>query len=330
VGPATTDVAEQYEVSIPAPDGRTVARERAGELWFTDNRTGRDTRRSRVPYTVGQRAWSPDGRWFLTTGAGALTLWDASTGRFVEGRRYEPGTIVLATFSPLSDEIHVLDGDGLLETLSRSTLQPTSGVVYVGPGIQMLVPHPRDGTVFAIKADGSILRVDPTESGVIASSPAGLLESGGADVAVSGVRSLLAATGPDGTPRLLDGDTFEWVSHSDRAEVGGTLAFAADGSQFASAQPDRIRLWDGTTGAYQASVPLPGPAGELSLSYLPDSTGLLVAATDGRVWTVDTRTSVWVKRACQIAGRNLTRAEWEQFFPDRRYEVTCPQWPAGA
>ncbi len=42
-----------------------------------------------------------------------------------------------------------------------------------------------------------------------------------------------------------------------------------------------------------------------------------------------TRTSDWVDRAFRIAGRNLTRAEWDQFFPSRPYETTCDQWPRG-
>ena len=52
-------------------------------------------------------------------------------------------------------------------------------------------------------------------------------------------------------------------------------------------------------------------------------------ALDGRTWTVDTRTDTWVQRACKTAGRNLTRGEWKQFFPNRPYQVTCRQWPAG-
>jgi hypothetical protein len=67
----------------------------------------------------------------------------------------------------------------------------------------------------------------------------------------------------------------------------------------------------------------------LSVSYLSDSTGIRIAATDGRTWSVDTRTSAWVQRACRTAGRNLTQAEWKQYFPNMRYESTCPQWPPG-
>jgi hypothetical protein len=34
--------------------------------------------------------------------------------------------------------------------------------------------------------------------------------------------------------------------------------------------------------------------------------------------------------ACHLAGRNLTRAEWNQYLPGQPYQTTCPQWPAGA
>jgi hypothetical protein len=37
----------------------------------------------------------------------------------------------------------------------------------------------------------------------------------------------------------------------------------------------------------------------------------------------------WRARACAIAGRNLTQAEWDRYLPDMPYEVTCEQWPAG-
>jgi len=68
---------------------------------------------------------------------------------------------------------------------------------------------------------------------------------------------------------------------------------------------------------------------DASISYLPDSSGLLIAAKDGTTWTVNTRLSTWASRACTVAGRNLTRQEWQQFFPGSAYRVTCPKWPAG-
>jgi len=94
--------------------------------------------------------------------------------------------------------------------------------------------------------------------------------------------------------------------------------------QFASVRPGRISLWDGHTGQYQASLPLPPLSAAVSIAYRPDSSGLVIAAADGRTWTADTRTSTWTERACRRAGRNLTEQEWKQFFPSRPYQITCP------
>ena len=145
--------------------------------------------------------------------------------------------------------------------------------------------------------------------------------------------SLLATSDAEGRMRLLDVETLEWIGSDARADTladaGGWVAFAPDGNQFAALQTNRIGLWDGHTGAYQGSLPIPALATGASIRYLPDSSGLLIAARDGRTWTADTRTDAWAERACTIAGRNLTRDEWTEFFPSRPYHATCPEWPAG-
>jgi hypothetical protein len=46
------------------------------------------------------------------------------------------------------------------------------------------------------------------------------------------------------------------------------------------------------------------------------------------IWNLDVE--AWPEIACQAAGRNLTRQEWDRFGPpDEPYQATCPQWPAG-
>jgi hypothetical protein len=35
----------------------------------------------------------------------------------------------------------------------------------------------------------------------------------------------------------------------------------------------------------------------------------------------------WIKRACAIANRNLTRNEWESYMGDRPYRKTCRNLP---
>jgi hypothetical protein len=52
-------------------------------------------------------------------------------------------------------------------------------------------------------------------------------------------------------------------------------------------------------------------------------TQLLVAYDDGRGLLWDLRPSTWTKQACSIAGRTLTRDEWENALPGRDYAPAC-------
>lgn len=140
---------------------------------------------------------------------------------------------------------------------------------------------------------------------------------------------MLAAAATTGNLRLLDGETLTWLSEDSGAAWGWDRDYAPDGSQIAVVRPEGVSLWDGRTGAYLASLPVPAGAGSVSIAYLPDSSGLVIAASDGRTWIADTRADTWTERACSIAGRNLTKAEWQQFFPSRAYHSTCAQWPSG-
>lgn len=45
------------------------------------------------------------------------------------------------------------------------------------------------------------------------------------------------------------------------------------------------------------------------------------------VWDLDP--AHWVVAACQVAGRNLTQDEWDQYIGDlAAYQRTCPEYPA--
>ena len=232
-------------------------------------------------------------------------------------------------FDSTSDKIYVEADDGVLVTLDRTTMKDSYDAVVVGGDVTGLAAHPQDGSVIAFREDASFVRVDPEHGKIVSSAPAGTLSAEGAWGVFSPDGSLLAAADPNDYLRLLDVDTLEWVGAGSRFPWDGELSYAPDGSQFAVVQSDRIRLWNGRTGEYQASLPLPDRT-SVSISYLPDGTGLLAAATDGRTWTIDTRTSTWVERACKTVGRNLTQDEWRRFFPNKSYDVTCPQWPAGS
>jgi hypothetical protein len=60
---------------------------------------------------------------------------------------------------------------------------------------------------------------------------------------------------------------------------------------------------------------------------MPDRDTLVTAGEDGLViW--DLRPTTLAERACELAGRNLTKSEWQQFVGGD-YRRTCPQWPDG-
>jgi WD40 repeat protein len=178
--------------------------------------------------------------------------------------------------------------------------------------------------------DGSVVRLDPTTGEIGAEAPPGTLSPEILTGVFSPDGSVLATADAAGNMRLLDAESLRWVSADSGADWGIDRDFAPDGSQIAAVGPGRISLWDGHTGAYLASLPLPADAGEVSIAYLGDSSGLVIASSRGTTWTADTRTDTWADHACDVAGRNLSRTEWRQYFPSRLYHATCPQWPAGA
>lgn len=325
LGEDTSAAGEAYATSVVAPDGRTVARVRSGTLWFEDTVIGRTVGEA-IPTRDEDFFWSPDSRWLLSVGLGpVVTVWDAADGR-VAARRHFDGDGV-AAFGRDPGVVHVHDGS-VLHTLIVESLRPAMPPVPTGSERPFaLVAHPQDGSVFILDGDGSLDRVDPTSGDVISAAPPGLLNFEGRGV-ISSDGTRMVVPGPEARVRLIDVEKLEYVGTDSSAPWGDSPTFAPDGSQFALVQGDRVRLWDGHTGEYQASLPLPSRTGTVSLTYGRDSSGLVIASTDGRTWTANTRTNEWVGRACTIAGRNLTDDEWDQFFPGRPYEPTCPQWPS--
>ncbi|CUR54113.1 putative Transcriptional regulator, SARP family [metagenome] len=327
---------EEYALSLPAPDGQKVARVRSGRLWFEEIRTGRAlTEPARLAGPEPDLAWSPDSRWLVAVDGPVrgprrvVTVWDASTGSVsVRTERFSAREgAVRARFSQDAATVFIHDGTWL-HTLDRATLRRRYPATPARSDSADLVPHP-DGSVLVLQGyDGSFLRVDPRTRAVVDQSGPGLLSTEDLQGVVSADGTRMWVTGPQVRTRLLDLETKQYLG-PDAGWQWGAPALSADGRQFAVAGQGRIRLWDGQTGEYQASLPLPGRVGDYAITYRPDGSGLVIVSTSGGTWTADTRTDRWDERACVIAGRNLSSTEWATYFPNAPYELTCPQWPAG-
>jgi WD40 repeat protein len=91
----------------------------------------------------------------------------------------------------------------------------------------------------------------------------------------------------------------------------------------AGATDGGVRLWDIKT-QQQIGTALPGvPQREVIPLFTPDGSALIAAYNTGRAYRWDIRPQSLIKHACQVAGRQLTRAEWEQALPGRDYDPAC-------
>ena len=61
----------------------------------------------------------------------------------------------------------------------------------------------------------------------------------------------------------------------------------------------------------------------------PDGLEVAVDTADGIVvWDLDP--AHWVEAVCESVGRNLTKAEWDEYVGDlAAYRRTCPEFPPG-
>jgi WD40 repeat protein len=132
---------------------------------------------------------------------------------------------------------------------------------------------------------------------------------------------------------LWDPENFHKTGSSLKAQTQrvSSVAFNFDGRILSSASYDNTMVvWDVASG-----LPLDifdSEVDNYSGAFSPDGNLLAsggAASGISKIILWDLNPQNWIAIACQRAGRNLTRAEWEQFFPGEPYRQTCPQWPDG-
>ena len=106
------------------------------------------------------------------------------------------------------------------------------------------------------------------------------------------------------------------------------MAFSPDGRMLASGFRDgTVVVWDARQ--RRRLEELAGHTGPVySVAFGPDGRTLASGGSDGTVVLWDLRLDSWRQRACAIANRNLTQAEWDQFIgPEQPYRRTCRDVP---
>jgi WD40 repeat protein len=128
-----------------------------------------------------------------------------------------------------------------------------------------------------------------------------------------GFHMIDAATGEVGAP-VIAADfgilQVEWLP--DRR----TVALTGVGGMVALFDVDRAVASGGLPAATEnlqaATFMVPGPTEEL-----------VILSDHDWVMSYPVTPSAWLRAACRIAGRDLTRAEWDQYVPGREWQPTC-------
>ncbi|HET9907224.1 MAG TPA: hypothetical protein VFQ23_11300 [Anaerolineales bacterium] len=105
------------------------------------------------------------------------------------------------------------------------------------------------------------------------------------------------------------------------------VAFSPDGTMLAAGLYDTtIVLWD-VEARQRIGQPLAAHTGSIhGIAFSPDGMTLASGSVDNNIVLWDINLETWLVKSCQRAGRNLTRVEWEQYFPSEEYRKTCEQW----
>ena len=141
---------------------------------------------------------------------------------------------------------------------------------------------------------------------------------------------------PDGR-HLAVGRAEGWtqiVSTDTWRPVGGRLTGHTAEVMALSVSPDGRTLatgsWDGTTRLFDLATrrplgaPLPAVTNRVvEPSFTPDGAFLFAITDAGQAYRWDVSPASWARRACAVAGRTLTRAEWNDVLPGREYAPAC-------
>jgi WD40 repeat protein len=308
-----------------SPDGRLIAvglKEEGIALWNARELTpvgallGTDGE-------VKSLDFSPDGQTLAAaTGEGSLTFWDVASQSRLHEPLYagSPSLLLAVGFSP----------DGATLATASSSLGLKRWDPATGASLDVLGLSGGASDV-AFSADGGLIASVPSQGGAEVWDAATHTSiatfdgiEGDTSVALSTDGHFLAVGGFGRVVRVWDVRTRKLVHELDQGGNGAfTLEFSPDGRTLAVSGFEPVAsLWDVGTGT-QIGPQLTAGDRRTMIDLSSDGRLLLEIHGNGQgaVWDVDPES--WKRRACDLANRTLTRAEWEEFLPGRPYEPAC-------
>jgi len=247
-------------------------------------------------------AFSPDGKQLASSDReGNVILWNVTADKLAASHRFSDQQKVSIPVLLFSDDGKMLVGGGCAYPFLFPSVDCGRGAIYLWDTtlkLQYQLPG-NSGFVFS-------LAFNPADANELA----------------TGTRDGMVTIWNlhDKSPRL--------TLRLNRNDVT-SLAFSPDGKLLAvGAAIYKLFLYDPRTGQNYGQAFVDHDATVIALRFSPDGNQLLSASSDGTIIIHDMNPKDWQVRACQLANRNLTPIEWEQYIGDvLSYQSVCPQFP---